>query len=123
MENYSPKSEDGNRYGYDFHLGNWSLHCSGKKFRLNNNGIKLYVKEDEGLNKVVFDPEKKTVEVVVSTPTAVECTPRIADLSDSPEFFNELHEHIEEVLLAKDYFGNEYKSVTPNKDRTVFEVA
>ena len=40
------------------------------------------------------------------------------DLSDAPEFFEELRKEIETILTKIGTF----KSVTPNADRTVFEV-
>ena len=102
-----------------FQMGNWSVTCSGNKIQLNNHGIKLVAKGDEGLEKVIFDVEKKTVAVSVKNPTLPEKCPRKVDLSDAPEFFEELHNDLEKLLTIK----GEFKSVTPNADRTVFEVS
>ena len=66
-----------------FQIGNWGVVCWGKRFKLNNNGIKLVAKEDEGLEKVVFDIDKKTVSVIIKTPTLSKEAPRIVDLSES----------------------------------------
>ena len=102
-----------------FQMGNWSASCWGKTFKLNNHGIKLVARSDEGLEKVIFDAEKKTVAVKVKNPTLPEKCPRIVDLSDAPEFFEELHNDLEKLLTIK----GKFKSVTPNADRTVFEVS
>jgi len=101
-----------------FQMGNWSVTCGGKRFKLNNHGIKLISREDEDLEKIIFDVENKTVSVVVNNPTLPERIPRTVDLSDAPEFFEELRKDIEKILTTKGTF----KSVTPNDDRTVFEV-
>ena len=44
---------------------------------------------------------------------------RIVYLGDVPEFFERLHKNIEVVLTEM----GTYESVTPNADRTVFEVS
>ncbi len=102
-----------------FQMGNWSASCWGKTFKLNNHGIKLVARSDEDLEKVIFDAEKKTVAVSVKNPTLPEKCPRIVDLSDAPEFFEELRNGLEKLLTIK----GKFKSVTPNADRTVFEVS
>ena len=78
----------------------------------------MAAREDENLERIVFDVEKKTVSVKVKNPTLPAKVPRIVDLSDSVEFFEELRKNIEKILIEK----GEYKLVTPNADRTVFEV-
>lgn len=42
-----------------FILGDWGASCWGKTFKLNNNGIKLAARNDEGLEKIIFDTDKK----------------------------------------------------------------
>ena len=118
MENRSPECVKDSQY--DFYSSSdeeyWYVHCS-RRFRLNHHHhIQLMAMEDEGLNKVIFDTERKTVEVTVSSPTAVKW-PRVADISDNPEFFEDLRANIETILIT-----GGYTSVTPNEDRTVFEV-
>ena len=117
MENNAP--EGFKNWQYSFYSSSdedyWHVYCS-RHFVLNHHkGIRLYVKGDEELNKVIFDINKKTVEVVVSTPSAKR--PRKADVSDNPTFFEELRANIEEVLLT-----GGYSSVKPNEERTIFEV-
>lgn len=104
--------------GNGFVFGEWSARCTGKRFKVNNSGIKLIAKEDENLEKVIFDVEKKTVAVSVRNPTLSEKAPRIVDLSDATAFFEELRKEIESLLLK-----GSFNSVTPNADRTVFEVS
>ena len=101
-------------------IGDWSATCWGKRFKVNNCGIKLIARDDEDLEKIIFDVEKKTVSVSVKNPTLPTKAPRIVDLSDATEFFEELRKNIETILTTKD---GEFKSVTPNADRTVFEVS
>ena len=101
-------------------IGDWSATCWGKTFKVNNNGIKLVARDDEDLEKIIFDVEKKTVSVSVKNPTLSEKAPRIVNLSNATEFFEELRKNIETILTTKD---GEFKSVTPNADRTVFEVS
>lgn len=101
-------------------FGNWSASCYRKTFRVNNKGIKLAARGDEGLEKVVFDVERKTVSVCVKNPTLSEKVPRKLDLSESVEFFNGLRDNIESVLMKKD---SGFTSVTPNADRTVFTIS
>ena len=100
-------------------IGDWSASCWGKRFKVNNCGIKLIAKEDEDLHKIIFDVGKKTVSVEVKNPTLPMNFPRIVDLSNATEFFEELRKNIEKILITKGTF----KSVTPNDDRTVFEVS
>ena len=100
-------------------VGDWVADCYGKTFKVNNNGIKLCARNDENLEQVIFDTEKKTVSVKVKTPTLSDKVPRILDLSNDTEFFEELRNNIEELLTQK---NGKYISVTPNEDRTIFEV-
>ena len=99
-------------------VGDWSASCWGKRFKINNHGIKLIAKEDEDLERIIFDVEKKTVSVSIKNPTLPEKAPRIVDLSEATEFFEELRKEIEKLLTIKGTF----RSVTPNDDRTVFEI-
>ena len=100
-------------------VGDWSANCWGKRFKVNNNGIKLFAKEDEDLEKIIFDVEKKTVSVIVKNPTLLAKVPRTVDLSNATEFFEELRKNIEMILMTKGTFI----TVAPNADRTVFEVS
>ena len=100
-------------------VGNWSASCWGKTFKFNNNGIKLAARSDEGLEKVIFDTDKKTVSVKVKTPTLSDKAPRTVDLSDATEFFEEVRKNIENILTEK----GDFEKVTPNADRTVFEIS
>ena len=100
-------------------IGDWSANCWGKRFKVNNNGIKLIAKEDEDLEKIIFDVENKTVSVKVKNPTLPAKVPRTVDLSDAAEFFEELRKNIEMILMTNGTFT----TVTPNADRTVFEVS
>ena len=102
-----------------FQMGDWGVTCYRKTFRVNNHGIKLAAIEDEDLEKIIFDVEKKTVSVKVKNPTLPAKVPRIVDLSDTIEFFEELRKDIENVLTTK---NGKFTSVTPNDDRTVFEI-
>lgn len=99
-------------------IGEWSVHSHGKLFRINNNGIKLWARGDEGLYKIVFDVEKKTIEVFVAKPTLPAHCPRKVSLKDAELFFNEIRNNLEDILIRK----NNFSSVIPNEDRTVFEV-
>ena len=100
-------------------VGDWAADCHNKRFKVNNNGIKLCAKEDENLEQVIFDTEKKTVSVKVKTPTLSDKAPRTLDLSNDVEFFEALRKNIEKLLTQK---NGKYTSVTPNEDRTIFEV-
>ena len=100
-------------------VGNWTASCYGKTFKFNNNGIKLWARNDEGLEKVIFDTDKKTVSVKVKTPTLSDKAPRTVDLSDATEFFEEVRKNIENILTEK----GDFEKVTPNADRTVFEIS
>ena len=100
-------------------VGDWGANCWGKRFKVNNKGIKLIAKEDEDLEKIIFDVENKTVSVKVKNPTLPAKVPRTVDLSDATEFFEELRKNIETILTIKGTFT----AVTPNEDRTVFEVS
>lgn len=118
MENLNEELLPGADIGYHFSNGKWSVGCTYKKFRLNNNGMKLLVMNDEGLKELHFDCENKTVTAVITQSTRSEKAPRKADLSDEPQFFEELRENIEEILLK-----GKYDSVTPNEDRTIFKIS
>lgn len=115
-------SEETKKY-LEFHkpliIGDWSASCYGRTFKVNNNEIKLWARQDEGLEKIIFDVEKKTISVKVKTPKLSEKAPRMVDLSDAIEFFDEVRKNIEKILIEK----GDFKSVTPNADRTVFEVS
>ena len=67
-------------------VGDWSASCWGRRFKINNHGIKLIAKEDEDLERIIFDVEKKTVSVRVNNPTLPENAPRTVDLSDAVDF-------------------------------------
>ena len=115
MENKDFKIE----FSDGFQMADWGVACWGKTFKVNNNGIKLAAREDEELERIIFDIEKKTVSVIVKNPTLSEKAPRVLDLSDATDFFDELRKNIENILMVKGTF----KSVTPNEDRTIFEVS
>lgn len=100
-------------------IGDWTASCAGKTFKLNNHGIKLVARDDEGLEKIIFDTKNKTVSVIVKNPTLSTKAPRIVDLSDSIEFFEELRKNIEIILTSR---GGAYTTVISNADRTVFDV-
>lgn len=102
-----------------FHFDNWTVRCNGETFIVNNHGMKLVARSDEGLEKVIFDTDKKTVSVEVKTPTLSDKAPRTVDLSDATEFFEEVRNNLEKVLTEK----GDFEKVTPNADRTVFEIS
>ena len=102
-------------------IGDFTATCSRKSFIINNHGMKLVARDDENLKKIIFDTEKKTVSVVVTTPTLPNNAPRIVDLSENAEFFDELRNNIEKILINKTW--SDFTSVIPNEDRTVFEVS
>lgn len=77
---------------------NWSVSCHNRKFKFNNNGIKLIAESYENLKQVKFDLEKNTIEVVVSNPTLSEKALRIVDLSDTQSFFEDVRNNLEEIL-------------------------
>ena len=106
-----------NRKEYSYSNSKWSVYAGARKLQLNNKGIKLVALGEEQLSEVCFDVENKTVSLKVETPILPEKAPRKVDLSDDPQFFEDLRENIEEILLK----GN-YDSVTPNEDRTIFKV-
>lgn len=92
----------------------------GYFFDLAKNGLGvLYAFEDEYLEKIIFDVEKKTVSIRVKKPECTLLERCKVDLSDAPEFFEKLHNNIELILTEM----GTYESVTPNTDRTVFEVS
>lgn len=100
----------------------WSASCWCKTFYVFNvnDGVRLFAREDEGLEKIVFDPEKKKLTVSVRNPIVSAEVQRDIDLSDAPEFFEELRKNLEAVMTSN---GGTYKSVTTNAARTVFEVS
>ena len=102
-----------------FHMDGWTVSCIGRRFIINNNGMKLAVRGDEELEKIIFDVENKTVSVRVKEPKLSAKAPRTADLSGATELFEELRKDIEKLLTEK----GDFKSVTPNADRTVFEIS
>ena len=103
-----------------FQYCNWYVHCFNKSFVICNNGMKLAVRGDENLEKVIFDNEKKIISVVVKNPTLSEKIPKTLDLSDATEFFEELRKNIETILTTK---WATFTLVIPNDDRTVFKVS
>ena len=107
-----------NRKDYFYSNSKWSVSANDISFKLNNKGIKLWAKREEHLTEVSFDIENKTVSLQVETPVLSEKAPRKVDLSDDPQFFEDLRENIEEILLK-----GEYSSVTPNEDRTIFKIS
>lgn len=82
-------------------VGDWSASCHGKTFQVNNNGIKMAARDDEGLEKIIFNTEKKTVSVKVRKPTLPTKVPRTVDLSNATEFFEELRKDIENAFNNK----------------------
>ena len=99
-------------------VGDWSVTCSDKIFTINKHGIKLYAHREEELSKIIFDAEKKTIRLVINNPRLTASKmPRYIDLNDAPSFFDELYENIETILLT-----GQYSKVTPNEDRTIFDV-
>ena len=68
-----------------------------QEVQLNNHGIKLCAKEDEELERVIFDLDKNTVSVVVRNPTLPSHAPGVCDLSDAPEFYRAQNEAYKEV--------------------------
>ena len=118
MENQSPECVKDSQYCFYSSSDEeyWGVSCYRRIFVLNHHqGIRLCAKEDETLSKVIFDTEKKKIEVVVMTPSIE--GPRIVDVSDNISFFEDLRANIEDVLLT-----GGYSSVKPNEERTLFEV-
>jgi hypothetical protein len=101
-------------------VGDWSAKCNGRTFKINNHGIKLWARNDEELEQIVFDLDKKTVSVKVKNPTLPTQVPRTVDLSGATDFFEELRNNIE--MLLTEGTGT-FKAVVPNDDRTVFEIS
>ena len=106
-----------NRTDFSYSNGKWSVSANNNSFKLNNKGIKLWAKKEEQLSEIRFDTENKIVSLTVEKATLPPNAPRKVDLSDDPQFFEDLRENIEEILLK----GN-YDSITPNEDRTIFKV-
>lgn len=107
-----------NRKEYSYSNGKWSVSANHNSFKLNNKGIKLAAKREEQLSEICFDVENKIVSLTVETPALPPHVPRKVDLSDDPEFFEDLRENIEEILLK-----GKYDSITPNEDRTIFKIS
>jgi len=112
------KVEFGNTTCFGFTLGNWRVTATHERLVVNNHGIQLMAKKEEGLKKVVFDTNAKSVTVVVATPTLPQDAPRTLELSNDTELFDEIRKGIENLLL-KMHMAD---TVTPNEDRTVFEI-
>lgn len=104
--------------GYSYSDGTWSIYCHCGVFQINNNGIKLCNKREEGLNKLIFNLNDKTVECQVSNPTLPSHAPRKVDLSSAPDFFNGLLENIEEILA-----DGHLQIISANAERTVFNIS
>ena len=129
MEN-TGKNIYGETVTFSHHYNGWTVHSHDKTIWIDNwekrnPKNRLIVWGGEILEKLIFDPEKKTIEAVVSR-VEKENTPRKVDLSEVPELFNEIRDGIEEVITFKPEDSHTtplyYESVTPNEDRTVFEV-
>ena len=129
MEN-TGKNIYGETVTFSHHYKGWTVHSHDKTIWIDNwekrnPKNRLIVWGGEILEKLIFDPEKKTIEAVVSR-VEKENTPRKVDLSEVPELFNEIRDGIEEVITFKPEDSHTtplyYESVTPNEDRTVFEV-
>ena len=84
--NFKEKEESRIEFDDGFQIGDWGVSCMGKTLKVDNDGIKLAAREDEDLEKVIFNVEKKTVSVIVKNPTLSEKALRIVDLSDAVEF-------------------------------------
>lgn len=102
-----------------FTYENWTISSSNKKFRINNHGIKLIARNDEELQQVIFDTEKKTVTVVVKNNLIPNNPPRTLDLSNDVDFFEDLRNNLEEILTIESAFN----SVTPNDNRSIFQIS
>lgn len=129
MEN-TGKNIYGEIVTFSHHYKGWTVHSHDKTIWIDNwekrnPKNRLIVWGGEILEKLIFDPEKKTIEAVVSR-VEKENTPRKVDLSEVPELFDEIRDGIEEVITFKPEDSHTtplyYESVTPNEDRTVFEV-
>lgn len=111
---------------YPFEVGDYNATCNGWRFLVSkrgaDHGMKLVAAASEGFEKIIFDPEKKTVTVEVKKKRLPARTPRTLDLTDAPEFFDGLRDNIEDIIL-KQQRREIFKSVTPNEDRTVFTVS
>lgn len=100
-----------------FQMGDWGVACSGKTFKINNNGMKLAARYDEELSRMSFDVDNKIVSIEVKNPT-VEKAPRSVNLSCAPEFFDELRKDIVHVLTN---IGS-FEVVSSNENNTIFEI-
>ena len=87
-------------YAFSCTMGDWNVSCHDKTFQMHNKGIKLWARYDEGLKRVSFDLEKKTVAVTVENPTLPSNAPRIVDLSDAVDFFEAVRNNMEKILLT-----------------------
>ena len=106
----------GVRPKYYFSNGKWIVENASHWFRICCGANRTCIKTKEGLNEIRFDPEKKTIELVITT-VILNNKPRVVNLSEAPKFFEELRNKIEEILLACNY-----STVTPNASRTIFKV-
>lgn len=132
IKEYNPEGEDSlseefiiackkahdERLKHQIRVGEWVAECTKGRIIIHQIGHKWAAcnRDDEDLEKVIFDMEHKTISLVVKNWTLAADAPRVADLSNAVEFFNAIHEKIEPWLA----YG--FTSVTPNEDRTVFEV-
>lgn len=105
-------------YAFSCTMDDWNVSCHDKTFQMNNKGIKLCARHDEGLKRISFDLEKRTVAVTVENPTLPVNVPRIVDLSDAVDFFEAVRNDLEKILLT-----GTYSSVIPNAERTIFEIS
>lgn len=119
--------------GNGFSFGEWQVWCPRKRLTIINRGIslatqiknkknriKILVTSEEGLEKVIFDTDKKTVSVKLSNPRddSILNSKRTADLNGDEDFFEYLHQNLDKWMMKK----GDFSLVTPNEDRTVFEV-
>ena len=105
-------------------VGDWSASCYGYMFKMNNNGIKFLFLLYEEVEKVVFDTDKKTVTVTVNNSMLKNNAPRTVDLSDAPEFFEEVRKNFINILTDKKFDkGFHAESVTANENMTEFKIS
>ena len=105
-------------------VGDWSASCYGYMFKMNNNGIKFLFLLYEEVEKVIFDTDKKTVTVTVNNPMVRNYCPRTVDLSDTPEFFEEVRKNFINILTDKKFDkGFHAESVTANENMTEFKIS
>jgi len=111
------KEEFGNFSSFGFYFGDWIVTATRDRFRINNKGIKMLVTKEEDLKKVIFDTKTKTISMVVENPT-LQAQSRTLVLENDIELFEEIRKDIEHLLTKM----HMVESVTPNEDRTVFEI-